>query len=35
MRIAYSTDLAAYETFIPAADTAGKRDASAFEQYGA
>jgi hypothetical protein len=35
MRIAYSTDLAAYETFIPAADVAGKRDATAFEQYGA
>jgi hypothetical protein len=34
MRIAYSTDLAAYETFIPAADVAGKRDATAFEQYG-
>lgn len=35
LRIAYSTDLAEYETYIPAADTAGKRDATAFAQYGA
>jgi hypothetical protein len=35
MRIRYSTELADYETYIPAADTAGARDATAFEMYGA
>jgi hypothetical protein len=35
MRIKYSTELADYETYIPAADTAGVRDATAFEMYGA
>lgn len=35
MRIKYSTELADYETYIPAADTAGVRDATAFELYGA
>lgn len=35
MRITYSTDLADYETYIPAADVNGKRDATAFEIYGA
>jgi hypothetical protein len=35
MRIKYSTELADYETYIPAADTAGARDATAFEMYGA
>jgi hypothetical protein len=35
MRITYSTELAAYETYIPAADAAGARDATAFEMYGA
>ncbi|MGY6549451.1 MAG: hypothetical protein ACXIU7_10675 [Roseinatronobacter sp.] len=35
MRIKYNTELADYETYIPAADTAGARDATAFEMYGA
>jgi hypothetical protein len=35
MRIKYSSKLAEYETYIPAADTAGVRDATAFEMYGA
>lgn len=35
MRVKYSTELADYETYIPAADTAGERDATAFEMYGA
>ena len=35
MRVKYSTELADYETYIPAADTAGARDATAFEMYGA
>ena len=35
MRIKYSTELADYETYIPAADTAGARDGTAFEMYGA
>ena len=35
MRIKYSTELADYETYIPAADIAGVRDATAFEMYGA
>jgi len=35
MRITYSTELADYETYIPAADTAGVRDATVFEEYGA
>lgn len=35
MRLKYSTELADYETYIPAADTAGARDATAFEMYGA
>jgi hypothetical protein len=34
MRVKYSTELADYETYIPAADTAGMRDATAFEMYG-
>ncbi len=35
MRVKYSTHLADYETYIPAADTAGVRDATAFAMYGA
>lgn len=35
MRVKYSTELADYETYIPAADAAGARDATAFEMYGA
>lgn len=35
MRIAYTTELADYETYIPAADTTGLRDATVFEVYGA
>lgn len=35
MRIKYSTEIADYETYIPAADTAGARDATVFEMYGA
>lgn len=35
MRVAYSTELADYETFIPAADAEGEYDVSAFTQYGA
>jgi hypothetical protein len=35
MQIQYSTALAEYEIYIPAADTAGVRDAAAFEMYGA
>jgi hypothetical protein len=35
MQIKYSTELADYETYIPAADTAGARDTTAFEMYGA
>ena len=35
MRLTYSTELADYETYIPAADTAGVRDATVFEEYGA
>lgn len=35
MRIRYSTHLADYETYIPAADTAGVRDATVFSMYGA
>lgn len=35
MRIKYSTELAEYETYIPAADAAGERSAEAFEMYGA
>lgn len=35
MRITYTTELAAYETYIPAADQAGVRDATVFEIYGA
>jgi hypothetical protein len=35
MRVKYNTELADYETYIPAADTAGVRDATAFEMYGA
>lgn len=35
MRIAYSTELAAYETYIPAASASGVRDATVFEVYGA
>lgn len=35
MRITYSTELTDYETYIPAADTAGVRDATVFEEYGA
>jgi hypothetical protein len=35
LRVKFSTELADYETFIPAADTAGKRDTTAFEMYGA
>ena len=35
MRVKYSTLLADYETYIPAADTAGLRDAAAFAMYGA
>lgn len=35
MRLKYSTELADYETYIPASDTAGARDATAFEMYGA
>lgn len=35
MQIKYSTELADYLTFIPAADTAGVRDEAAFEMYGA
>jgi hypothetical protein len=35
MRVKYSTELADYETYIPAADTAGARDTTAFEMYGA
>lgn len=35
MRVKYSTHLADYETYIPAADTAGVRDTTAFEMYGA
>lgn len=35
MKISYSTELAEYDTYIPAADTAGVRDATAFEEYGA
>jgi len=35
MRLKYSTELSDYETYIPASDTAGARDATAFEMYGA
>jgi hypothetical protein len=35
MRIKYSTELADYETYIPAAELKGWRDATAFEMYGA
>ena len=35
MRLKYSTELADYETYIPASDIAGARDATAFEMYGA
>lgn len=35
MRLTYSTALADYETYIPAADTEGARDTTAFEMYGA
>jgi hypothetical protein len=35
LRITYKTELADYETYIPAADQAGLRDATAFEIYGA
>lgn len=34
LRVSYTTDLAEYETYIPAADTAGKRDATVFTPYG-
>jgi hypothetical protein len=35
MQISYSTDLAEYETFIPAVNDEGKADATAFDVYGA
>ena len=35
LKISYSTELAGYETYIPAADTSGARDATVFEDYGA
>jgi hypothetical protein len=35
MRIRYSTELADYETYIPASELNGWRDATAFEMYGA
>lgn len=35
MRIKYSTELADYETYIPAAELNGWRDATAFEMHGA
>lgn len=35
MQVKYSTELADYETYIPAADTTGLRDATACEMYGA
>lgn len=35
LRVSYSTELADYETYIPAADAVGKRDTTAFDQYGA
>lgn len=35
LRISYSTELASYETFIPACDADGSRDNSAFAMYGA
>jgi hypothetical protein len=35
MRITYTTELADYETYIPAADQAGVRDTTVFEEYGA
>ena len=34
LRVSYTTDLAEYETYIPAADTAGKRDVTVFTPYG-
>jgi hypothetical protein len=34
MKITYGTDLADYETFIPAVTDAGEADATAFEIYG-
>lgn len=34
LRIKYSTDLADYLTYIPASETSGARDATAFEMYG-
>jgi hypothetical protein len=35
MQISYSTDLADYETFIPAVDETGQADATEFQVYGA
>jgi hypothetical protein len=35
MRITYTTELADYETYIPAADQAGVRDTTVFKEYGA
>ena len=35
MRIKYRTELADYETYIPAAELDGWRDATAFEMHGA
>jgi hypothetical protein len=35
LRVKYRTELADYETYIPAADTAGVRSSAVFEMYGA